>query len=37
MIPMGSVPRSILALAAGYVLLGGVTWIIDRFDRTTAR
>ena len=35
-VPDGSVPRSTWALAAGYVLLGSVTWIIDRFDRTTA-
>jgi len=35
-VPDGSVPRSTWALAAGYVLPGSVTWIIDRFDRTAA-
>jgi AGZA family xanthine/uracil permease-like MFS transporter len=33
-VPGAATPRSTWALAAGYVLLGAVTWAIDRLDRT---
>jgi len=32
-VPDGSLPRLTYLLAVGYVLLGAVTWGIDRFDR----
>ncbi|HEX4583872.1 MAG TPA: hypothetical protein VH183_03520 [Burkholderiaceae bacterium] len=32
-VPGGSTPPSTWALAAGYVLMGAVTWAIDRLDR----
>lgn len=32
-LPDTSLPRSTYLLAAGYLLLGAVTWAIDRFDR----
>ena len=32
-LPDASTPRSTWSLAAGYVLLGAVTWAIDRLDR----
>ncbi len=35
-LPDATTPRSAWALAAGYVLLGAVTWAIDRLDRTDA-
>jgi len=31
-VPDGSVPPSTWALSAGYLLMGAVTWAIDRFD-----
>jgi len=33
-LPGASMPRATWALAAGYVLLGAVTWVIDRLDAT---
>jgi AGZA family xanthine/uracil permease-like MFS transporter len=36
-VPGASVPASAWALAAGYLLLGAVTWAIDRLDRTPHR
>jgi AGZA family xanthine/uracil permease-like MFS transporter len=35
-LPDASTPSSTWSLAAGYVLLGAVTWVIDRLDRTSA-
>lgn len=34
-LPDANVPRSTYLLACGYVLLGVITWTIDRFDRSS--
>jgi len=34
-LPDAALPRSTYLLACGYLLLGGITWLIDRIDQST--